>query len=280
MVENLNLSFGPHLAFLQPELVNLKRFGVPRDGGYVGPPESIANNSVIFCFGLSRDWSFETELSAQVKGARIFAFDPTVNLKMFAAECFATLRQVFNFKSDESLNRRARVFGYRSKIVKNYLISFRLQRNKHIKKWIKDKSSEIENCISIGEIFTKYGKNREVVLKIDIEVDEFEVLNELLTLGQMSAIRSLFIEFHVFDSNWQNFSDLVHKLKETHSLVHLHVNNGDLTLIQQAIPHYLELTFIRKGILPETKELRKLLPIAGIDFSNQIGLPDFDIQFT
>ena len=280
MVENLNLSFGPHLAFLQPELVNLKRFGVPRDGGYVGPPESIANNSVIFCFGLSRDWSFETELSAQVKGARIFAFDPTVNLKLFAAECFATLKQVFNFKSDESLNRRARVFGYRSKIVKNYLISFRLQRNKHIKKWIKDKSSEIENCISIGEIFAKYGKNREVVLKIDIEGDEFEVLNELLTLGQMSAIRSLFIEFHVFDSNWQNFSDLVHKLKETHSLVHLHVNNGDLTLIQQATPHYLELTFIRKGILPETKELRKLLPIAGIDFSNQIGLPDFDIQFT
>jgi hypothetical protein len=199
---------------------------------------------------------------------------------MFAAECFAALKQVFNFKSDESLNRRARVFGYRSKIVKNYLISFRLQRNKHIKKWIKDKSSEIENCISIGEIFTKYGKNREVVLKIDIEGDEFEVLNELLTLGQMSAIRSLFIEFHVFDSNWQNFSDLVHKLKETHSLVHLHVNNGDLTLIQQATPHYLELTFIRKGILPETKELRKLLPIAGIDFSNQIGLPDFDIQFT
>ena len=280
MVENLNLSFGPHLAFLQPELTNLKRFGVPRDGGYVGPPESIANNSVIFCFGLSRDWSFETELSAQVKGARIFAFDPTVNLKMFAAECFATLKQVFNFKSDESLNRRARVFGYRSKIVKNYLISFRLQRNKHIKKWIKDKSSEIENCISIGEIFTKYGKNREVVLKIDIEGDEFEVLNELLTLGQMSAIRSLFIEFHVFDSNWQDFSDLVYKLKETHSLVHLHVNNGDLTLIQQATPHYLELTFIRKGILPETKELRKLLPIAGIDFSNQIGLPDFDIQFT
>ena len=280
MVENLNLSFGTHLAFLQPELTNLKRFGVPRDGGYVGPPESIANNSVIFCFGLSRDWSFETELSAQVKGARIFAFDPTVNLKLFAAECFATLKQVFNFKSDESLNRRARVFGYRSKIVKNYLISFRLQRNKHIKKWIKDKSSEIENCISIGEIFTKYGKNREVVLKIDIEGDEFEVLNELLTLGQMSAIRSLFIEFHVFDTNWQNFSDLVHKLKETHSLVHLHVNNGDLTLIQQATPHYLELTFIRKGILPETKELRKLLPIAGIDFSNQIGLPDFDIQFT
>ena len=280
MVENLNLSFGPHLAFLQPELTNLKRFGVPRDGGYVGPPESIANNSVIFCFGLSRDWSFETELSAQVKGARIFAFDPTVNLKMFAAECFATLKQVFNFKSDESLNRRARVFGYRSKIVKDYLISFRLQRNKHIKKWIKDKSSEIENCISIGEIFTKYGKNREVVLKIDIEGDEFEVLYELLTLGQMSAIRSLFIEFHVFDSNWQNFSDLVHKLKETHGLAHLHVNNGDLTLIQQATPHYLELTFIRKGILPETKELRKLLPIAGIDFSNQIGLPDFDIQFT
>ena len=280
MVENLNLSFGPHLAFLQPELVNLKRFGVPRDGGYVGPPESIAENSVIFCLGLSRDWSFETEISAQVKGARIFAFDPTVNLKMLTAECFAALKQVCNFKSDESLNRRARVFGYRSKIVKNYVMSFQLKRNKHIQKWVKDKSSEAQDCISIGEIFAKYGKNREVVLKIDIEGDEFEVLDELLSLGQMSAVRSLFIEFHVFDSNWHNFSDLVHKLRETHSLVHLHVNNGDLTLIQQATPHYLELTFIRKGILPETKELRKLLPIAGIDFSNQIGLPDFDIQFT
>ena len=279
MVENLNLSFGPHLAFLQPELVNLKRFGVPRDGGYVGPPESIADNSVIFCLGLSRDWSFETEISAQVKGARIFAFDPTVNLKMLIAECFAALKQVCNFKSDESLNRRARVFGYRSKIVKNYLMSFQLKRNKHIQKWVKDKSSEVQNHISIGEIFAKYGKNREVVLKIDIEGDEFEVLDELLSLGQMSAVRSLFIEFHVFDSNWQNFSDLIHKLRETHNLVHLHVNNGDLTLIQQATPHYLELTFIRKGILPLSSELRKTLPIAGIDFSNQIGLPDFDIRF-
>ena len=279
MVENLNLSFGPHLAFLQPELVNLKRFGVPRDGGYVGPPESIADNSVIFCFGLSRDWSFETELSAQVKGARIFAFDPTVNLKVFTFECIWALKRVFNFTTGKSINLRIRTFTGKSKVVINYVTTFLLKGNKHIKKWVKGKSWGKDNSIGIGEVFRQHGKNCEIVLKIDIEGDEFEVLDDLLKLGQMSSIRSLFIEFHIFDSSWQNFSDLVHKLKESHTLVHLHINNNDLTLIQQNIPHYLELTFIRKGILPETKELRKSLPIAGIDFSNKESLPDLNIKF-
>ena len=279
MVENLNLSFGPHLAFLQPELVNLKRFGVPRDGGYVGPPESIADNSVIFCFGLSYEWSFETEMTSQVKNARFIAFDPTVSLGMFVIEVLKSFKQLFNFGGNESAFRRFRVFGYRLKVVKNYIFSFYVQRNQHKKKWVKGKGVNSRNCISIAEIFFEFRKDREVILKIDIEGDEFDLLGELLELDQISAVRSLFIEFHDLDLNWQKFSAIVHKLKETHSLVHLHLPNMRTDLTKYGVPNFLELTFIKRGLIKTENGHRESLPLAHVDFPNRPECPDFKVKF-
>jgi len=279
VVENLNLSFGPHLAFLQPELTNLKRFGVPRDGGYVGPPESIANNSVIFCFGLSYEWSFETEITSQVKNTRFIAFDPTVSFGIFVIEVLKSFKHLFNFGDNESAYRRFRVFGYRLKVVKNYVFSFYFQRNQHVKKWVKGKKVNLKNCISIAEIFFEFGKDKEIILKIDIEGDEFELLEELLKLGQISAVRSLFIEFHDLDLNWQKFSEIVHKLKETHSLVHLHLPNMRTDLTEYGVPKFLEMTFIKSGLLNTKNEHRDSLPVVDVDFPNRPECPDFKVKF-
>ena len=279
MVENLNLSFGPHLAFLQPELTNLRRFGVPRDGGYVGPPESIANNSVIFCFGLSYEWSFETEITSQVKNTRFIAFDPTVSFGIFVIEVLKSFKHLLNFGDNESAYRRFRVFGYRLKVVKNYVFSFYFQRNQHIKKWVKGKKVNLKNCISIAEIFFEFGKDKEIILKIDIEGDEFELLEELLKLGQISAVRSLFIEFHDLDLNWQKFSEIVHKLKETHSLVHLHLPNMRTDLTEYGVPKFLEMTFIKSGLLNTKNGHRDSLPVVDVDFPNRPECPDFKVKF-
>ena len=279
MVENLNLSFGPHLAFLQPELTNLRRFGVPRDGGYVGPPESIANNSVIFCFSLSYEWSFETEITSQVKNTRFIAFDPTVSFGIFVIEVLKSFKHLFNFGDNESAYRRFRVFGYRLKVVKNYVFSFYFQRNQHIKKWVKGEKVNLKNCISIAEIFFEFGKDKEIILKIDIEGDEFELLEELLKLGQISAVRSLFIEFHDLDLNWQKFSELVHKLKETHSLVHLHLPNMRTDLTEYGVPKFLEMTFIKSGLLNTKNGHRDSLPVVDVDFPNRPECPDFKVKF-
>ena len=279
MVKNLNLSFGPHLAFLQPELTNLRRFGVPRDGGYVGPPESIANNSVIFCFGLSYEWSFETEITSQVKNTRFIAFDPTVSFGIFVIEVLKSFKHLFNFGDNESAYRRFRVFGYRLKVVKNYVFSFYFQRNQHIKKWVKGEKVNLKNCISIAEIFFEFGKDKEIILKIDIEGDEFELLEELLKLGQISAVRSLFIEFHDLDLNWQKFSEIVHKLKETHSLVHLHLPNMRTDLTEYGVPKFLEMTFIKSGLLNTKNEHRDSLPVVDVDFPNRPECPDFKVKF-
>jgi len=279
VVENLNLSFGPHLAFLQPELTNLKRFGVPRDGGYVGPPESIANNSVIFCFGLSYEWSFETEITSQVKNTRFIAFDPTVSFGIFVIEVLKSFKHLLNFGDNESAYRRFRVFGYRLKVVKNYVFSFYFQRNQHVKKWVKGKKVNLKNCISIAEIFFEFGKDKEIILKIDIEGDEFELLEELLKLGQISAVRSLFIEFHDLDLNWQKFSEIVHKLKETHSLVHLHLPNMRTDLTEYGVPKFLEMTFIKSGLLNTKNGHRDSLPVVDVDFPNRPECPDFKVKF-
>jgi hypothetical protein len=279
VVENLNLSFGPHLAFLQPELTNLKRFGVPRDGGYVGPPESIANNSVIFCFGLSYEWSFETEITSQVKNTRFIAFDPTVSFGIFVIEVLKSFKHLFNFGDNESAYRRFRVFGYRLKVVKNYVFSFYFQRNQHVKKWVKGKKVNLKNCISIAEIFFEFGKDKEIILKIDIEGDEFELLEELLKLGQISAVRSLFIEFHDLDLNWQKFSEIVHKLKATHSLVHLHLPNMRTDLTEYGVPKFLEMTFIKSGLLNTKNGHRDSLPVVDVDFPNRPECPDFKVKF-
>ena len=61
---SLILTLGPNHAILGLVKVPLKRSGVGRDGGYVGPHESITDGDLILSFGLSYEWSFEKAIAA------------------------------------------------------------------------------------------------------------------------------------------------------------------------------------------------------------------------
>ena len=116
-------------------------------------------------------------------------------------------------------------------------------------------------------------------MKIDIEGDEYGLLEDLLRNCDISRVRSFFVEFHDLDRNWRKFCALVQELKDTHVLVHLHLSNMRIELTEQGVPRFLEMSFVRKGELPTVSKLRDALPLHDIDFPNRPERPDFGVQF-
>ena len=133
--------------------------------------------------------------------------------------------------------------------------------------------------MTIAEIFAQYAAHQNLVLKIDIDGDEFGLSEGLVRNGGVSWVRSFFIEFHDLDRNWRRFCELVQQLRDTHVVAHLHLSNMRTDFTEQGIPRFLEMTFVRKGELPTVSKLRDIFPLPGVDYPNRPERPDFSVQF-
>ena len=101
--------------------------------------------------------------------------------------------------------------------------------------------------------------SRSLLLQIDIEGAEYESL--LNTTSQLDQFRIIVIELHELHSiatrmGGRLVSALLSKLKETHYLVHTHVNNccAPLSVKGILVPDVVELTFLRKDRTTVTGE--------------------------
>lgn len=120
---------------------------------------------------------------------------------------------------------------------------------------------------------------RDVFLKMDIEGQEFEVLDALLQReATMLRIKQLVVEFHHLTPDT---TYILRKLTATHTLCHLHPNNaGGLKMVEDVwIPEYFECTYLRnveftmaQGNTP--KEREPPLEDAGLDMPNCPNKPD------
>ena len=61
---------------------NLIRLGNTNDGGYVVEENSIKNSEILLSFGLSDDWSFESDFSNLGK-KKIYTYDYSVNARFW-----------------------------------------------------------------------------------------------------------------------------------------------------------------------------------------------------
>ena len=115
-----------------------------------------------------------------------------------------------------------------------------------------------------------------VILKIDIEGDEYKILNEIIVNSE--KINSLIIEFH----NIHEYMHLIKKFIENSKylkLIHIHANNfagknndGD--------PNVLELTFINiKKTKLELIKTEKNYPLKNLDYKNTHRKEDFFLRF-
>ena len=254
--------------FLKPyhtSLSNLIRLGRKSDGGYVIDKRVISKTRVIITCGLEAEWSFEKQFQEYNKNCKILAFDHTVNNKFWAdrfLKDFISLLLLRKIKPYQILD----VFKF-----VQYLTFFK-GKNKHYLKKIVSKKTKQNNQITISEAI---GDSKDIILKVDIEGDEYKVLKEINK--NFNKLNLVIIEFHELEKNLKKIKDFINQTK----LRNIHINANNYAMVDEnGIPQVIEMTFINPKRFEITNEIPKRnYPIEGLDFKNHKSGPEIKLKF-
>jgi len=126
---------------------------------------------------------------------------------------------------------------------------------------------------SILEILEECDSKHEIFLKIDIEGDEYKILEDIMCAK--NRIIGAVIEFHNAGTHYLEFKKLVLTLSEFMFLDHFHVNNYD-GVSTSGFPEVVELSF-SKRILEVDRQLSTRLPLSELDFANTKKFEDYSV---
>ena len=243
---------------------NLIRIGPKKDGGYVIDKRVIKKTKKIICCGLNDDWEFEREFLRINPKCKIIAYDHTVHKEFWVKRFKKDLISLFLFKKLR-LEKILDVFRY-----VDYL-SFFKDGNKHLIKRVVNYERR-KNEISIKNILKKQSN---LILKIDIEGDEYKILEQVNKA--FFKINLLIIEFHNIHKNLNKIKNFIKKTK--FKIIHIHGNNYAGTN-KNNDPKVVEITFINSKKFKTGKNKSDLnYPIIGLDYKNLKRRPDIELKF-
>ena len=244
---------------------DLIRIGPKLDGGYVIHSDTIEKIQKIITCGLNDDWEFEKDFIRHNKKVLIHAYDHTVDNNFWIKRFKKDFKHFFLLKKLR-LRKIIKIFSYFD--YKNFF----KKPNIHFIKKITKKSKNL-NEICINEIL--YNEN-DVLLKVDIEGDEYEILEDIRI--NEKKIVSLIIEFHDVNKYINEIKNFILE-NQILRLIHIHANNF-AGIDSRGNPNVLELTFVNKEkIKILDKKTKKKYPIDGLDFKNYHRKPDIELNF-
>ena len=242
---------------------NLLRVGPKKDGGYIIDKRVINKSKTVITCGLNDDWEFEKHYLKINPEGNVIAYDHTVNKKFWKKR----------FKKDFlALILLKKINIYKILDVFKYIdYKFFFKKNIHVtKKVVLIKKNK--NEISIKEILDK---KTNIILKIDIEGDEYKILNFINK--EHGKINLLIIEFHNISKNISKIKKFLSNSK--FKIIHLHGNNyGGTDRFNN--PNVIEVTFLNsKKFFVNKQKSRQKYPIIGLDFKNLKRRQDIKIKF-
>ena len=244
---------------------HLIRIGPKLDGGYILDKRIVHITKKIITCGLNDDWEFEKHFSKINSSCEVLAYDHTVNKKFWIERFKKDILHFFLFKKIR-LRKIISIFKYYD------YINFFKNKNKHYELKISDKNIKNKE-ITINEILKDHDN---LILKIDIEGDEYNILNQILKNSK--KINALLIEFHDIQKNMhliKKFIEQSNKLK----LVHIHANNYQC-IDKDLDPSVIELTFTNiEKIRFEQIITKKKYPIENLDYKNSHRKDDYTLKF-
>tara|TARA_B100001057_G_scaffold434548_1_gene464265 strand:- start:4186 stop:4929 length:744 start_codon:yes stop_codon:yes gene_type:complete len=243
------------------------RLGNDYDGGYILPEKIVKDSDGLLSFGYGYDCSFEQDY--------IKKSNNTVTIYDHTCDYFKLIKVFLKYL------KRFLLFKKKLKDVKfhlkNLIRHHNFVRSKKInffKKKIVDKEKE-KNDISIKTVLENI-KFKKAILKCDIEGTEYDILDELIQHNKI--FDCILIEFHKIEENINNFKNLIKKLSQFYSIIHLHGNNHDPLLQGINLPSTLEITFIKKSFILEKKFVSKF-PNKYLDNPNNPNFKDLEFEF-
>lgn len=141
-----------------------------------------------------------------------------------------------------------------------------------------------DNCGDFLEHYKQNNINDYVLLKIDIEWDEYPYLTNINLKELSSKVSGIIIEIHNlnYDDNRNNFIKIFTELEDDFTLCHSHVNNtAQFPYKDVLVPCYFELTLINKKFVEREEYETDFLsfPIEGLDYQNDFAQPDINMGF-
>ncbi len=256
------------LSILNPHLIDdLARYGNSADGGYVLPRSILADIDAVLSCGLSTDWTLEAELAEGHPERVIHVYDHTVGARTFRR----SLKNVFwkfvvGRSSLAELRRRYRTYADYHRFFTGNHVHFRermFNRQDHA------------GDATIAIAFARLGQARHVLVKIDIEGDEYRIIPDLARFAD--RIDAVAIEFHNTDPLRLVFEAQLQGLLEHFAIVHLHGNNI-AGVAADGLPDALEVTFVsRRFVISDQR--RDRLPVLGLDSPNDPNRPEIELVF-
>ncbi len=243
---------------------NLIRIGPNADGGYIIDKRVVKKTKTIVTCGLSDDWEFEKDFLKINSKCKIIAYDHTIDKKFWQKRFKKDLISLFLLKK-LSLKKILNIFKYF-----NY-INFFKKNNKHfIKKVVLNEKNK--NEISLKKILEN---QNNIILKIDIEGDEYKILNIVNT--NFNKINLLIIEFHNIHKNINKIKKFL--IKSRLKIIHIHGNNF-AGINNNNDPNVIEMTLLNPKKFKINKNRSNLkYPIYGLDFKNFKRKNDIKLKF-
>ena len=215
---------------------NLVRLGPKTDGGYIIDKRILRLTNTLITCGLNDDWEFERDFWKRKIKCQIAAYDHTIN-KEFWWNRFKKDFIAFLLFRKLRISKILDIFKYL-----DYKLFFNDKKHHYQKKIVFKKKNNKE--ITIPEILSKFDK---IILKVDIEGDEYKILNDIK--------------------------------KNTNKIIHIHGNNyGGLDKYKD--PKVIELSLINSKMVKVKKILCKnRYPVKGLDYKNFKRREEIKIRF-
>jgi hypothetical protein len=246
---------------------DLIRIGNKSDGGYIISKKILSIAENVITFGLFDEFSFEKNIKILKKKIKIICFDHTVTHFFWLIHFGKWTLLSIRFRSLELFKRSFTFLSY---------YYFFLKKAQHQKlKIVSEIELKKKNETSLKEIINKHKiDTKKTILKIDIDLDEYKILTDILKYEFLCVI----IEFSYSNTHMKKIINFVNKNKKMR-IIHIHGNNFH-PADRFNNPAHLEITFANKKILKlSKKKFNRTYPIKGLDFPCNSRKSDIPIFF-
>ena len=229
--------------FFKPVVnIPLIRLGSKKDGGYFVPKRILKKSKKVISCGLGLDWSFEENLKKKNKNIEIVFYDHTINFIFWLKNVINSIYYFVRYQSDIK-----KIFKFL-----DYKYFFKQPKITHKKLKISAKNNIEKNEISLNKILQKEASN--LILKIDIEGDEYLVLRQIIKYQK--KINCLIIEFHNINENKKIIKKFIERI---HHLKNCNISpNNSVGTDSRGNPLVVEIIFINKKFLLKKDFKRKI----------------------
>ena len=249
----------------------LFRLGVEKDGGYIVDKKIIDKSNILVSFGMADEYSFEIDFLKRNEKNKVYIFDYSINHKFYIKEILKNIKRILKFKRKfKDLKNILKIYSNFKKFIKKDRVYF----------FSKKISNNITNeeDMKIAEVFQKIKleTEEEITLKIDIEGDEYNIIDDVLSYEK--NIAQIVMEYHDTHKKKDLFFNNVKKFQKFYNIIHIHGNNyRDFN--SDGFPINIEITFCKKKYINENSKKSYIFPIQKLDFPNNPKSSDLQIKF-